>query len=84
MTFQEAKTALAALAGNEAYDLIYELMTYNIYPDQRDQRATCGVYINGQKWHEGSTWSEALKSISDAMGKSGVDANEAPGDEAGK
>ena len=81
MTFEEAKTALAVLAGKETYAISYELMTTQIYGDGRDKFPACGVYISGQKWHQAKTWSEALKAMSDAMGVTGADASEAPGEE---
>ena len=86
MTFEEAKTALAKLAGKEAYVISYELMTYQIYDNPAlDVRPTCSIYIHGQHWAEGATWAEALKKLSDGMGKTGADASEAPmGEEAGR
>ena len=81
MKFQAAKKALAKLAGKEAYALSYELFTTQIYGDGRDIIPACGVYIGGQKWHQGKTWSEALKKLSDSMGVTGADASEAPGEE---
>lgn len=84
MTFEEAKTALAVLAGKESYALSYELMTYQIYDNAAmDTRPTCEVYIHGQKRCSAKTWAAALKEMSDAMGKTGADASEAPGEEAG-
>ena len=79
MTFEEAKTALAKLAGKEAYSLSYELMTYQIFDTQaKDTRATCDVYIHGQNRFSATTWAEALKKLSDSMGVTGADASEAP------
>ena len=83
MTFEEAKTALAVLAGKKSYALSYELMTTQIYGDGRDKIPACGVYISGTEWYQGKTWSEALKKLSDSMGVTGADASEAPtGDDA--
>ena len=78
MTFDEAKIALAKLAGKETYALSYELMVTQIYGDGRDIFPACGVYIGGQKWHQAKTWSEAIKEMSDAMGVTWADASEAP------
>ena len=81
MTFEEAKSALAVLAGKKSYAISYELMTTQIYGDGRDKIPACGVYISGTEWYQGKTWSEALKKISDSMGVTGADAAEAPGEE---
>ena len=83
MTFQEARNALAVLAGKEAYALKYELMTYQVYDNPaEDMRPSCGVYIHGKGWHESLTWGEALKKIeAEINGPVACDASEAPTDE---
>ena len=78
MTFEEAKIALAKLAGKESYAISYELMITQIYGDGRDIIPACGVYIKGQKWHQAKTWEAVLKEMSDAMGVTEADASEAP------
>ena len=83
MTFQEARTALAILAGKEAYSIRYEQMTYQIYDTvAEDVKPTCGVYIHGKGLHEAPTWAEALKMMENEIrGPVACDANEAPVDE---
>lgn len=83
MTFQEAKAALAILAGKEAYSIQYAQMTYQVYDTvAEDVKPTCGVYIHGKGWHEAPTWAEALKKMDvEICGKVACDADEAPVDE---
>ncbi len=83
MTFQEAKAALAILAGKKAYAIRYEQMTYQIYDTvAEDVKPTCCVYIHGHPGHEAPTWAEALKKMeAEINGPVACDANEAPVDE---
>ena len=83
MTFQEAKTALAVLAGKEAYSIQYAQMTYQVYDNpEEDVKPTCGVYIHGKGWHEAPTWAEALKKMeAEINGAILCDVDEAPVDE---
>ncbi len=83
MKFEEAKAALAVLAGKEAYSIQYAQMTYQVYDTvAEDVKPTCGVYIHGKGWHEAPTWAEALKKMeAEINGATPCDASEAPVDE---
>ena len=61
MTFKQAQALLEAIAPGHWNAIDYRLQ------GEKDKVQTCGVYLDGTRWHCKPTWEQAFDSLMDEL-----------------